>query len=355
MNIFVSNFITLGLIFGLGIQFAVGEVFDKKIERYFLIALFLILMQVVWDSVDYYLMSLQTLNNLRYVSSIIGYIIRPVTLTMAIAILLRDSKGRYIIMIWVPVVILSLMVITSPFTHSVFYFDKSNIFYRGPLGLLPHFVGALYLVMLIVIAFAMSNVIDKIEVYTIVYMSLLCAVAIALESIYGYKFLLPGAMIVSFAIYYIYLYVQINKVDVMTDLKNRRTLYNDVQKLFGVPMVVIAMDLNDLKGINDTEGHLAGDDAICTVAKIIKEMAGKRFRVYRVGGDEFLALGIRLDLEDAKNYVDDVRNELDKTPFSASFGYAMCNSEGYFEETCAKADAALYKDKQIQKQKNKPK
>jgi diguanylate cyclase (GGDEF)-like protein len=46
-----------------------------------------------------------------------------------------------------------------------------------------------------------------------------------------------------------------------------------------------------MKVINDKYGHLQGDLAICTVAKVIKQVLKKNWIVVRYGGDEFLMVG----------------------------------------------------------------
>lgn len=52
---------------------------------------------------------------------------------------------------------------------------------------------------------------------------------------------------------------------------------------------VIFIDMNGLKVINDTEGHLAGNVALCTVAGFLVGLYGAD-HVYRLGGDEFVVL-----------------------------------------------------------------
>jgi diguanylate cyclase (GGDEF)-like protein len=52
------------------------------------------------------------------------------------------------------------------------------------------------------------------------------------------------------------------------------------------PMATVVFDLNDLKKINDTKGHQAGDKYIIDSVKLIKEYF-RNIPVYRVGGDEF--------------------------------------------------------------------
>ncbi|MBR1864209.1 MAG: diguanylate cyclase [Ruminococcus sp.] len=54
--------------------------------------------------------------------------------------------------------------------------------------------------------------------------------------------------------------------------------------------IFVQFDINDLKKVNDTYGHSAGDDHITAATNILKETFGKNSRCFRMGGDEFLAV-----------------------------------------------------------------
>lgn len=60
---------------------------------------------------------------------------------------------------------------------------------------------------------------------------------------------------------------------------------NDISKL-----VIVAGDVDGLKAVNDSMGHEAGDDLICGAAKVLDKTFGKVGKVFRTGGDEFIAL-----------------------------------------------------------------
>jgi diguanylate cyclase (GGDEF)-like protein len=64
---------------------------------------------------------------------------------------------------------------------------------------------------------------------------------------------------------------------------------------------VILLDLDDFKGINDTLGHIFGDQVIKAIARRLAEIAGGDVSVSRFGGDEFLIL---VDRKDALDEVD---------------------------------------------------
>lgn len=79
--------------------------------------------------------------------------------------------------------------------------------------------------------------------------------------------------------------------DVVTDTKNRLAFNTDVEKITGIHHVaIVVIDANNLKKINDTLGHIAGDTVIASLAFHLKEIFKNSGTVYRMGGDEFAAL-----------------------------------------------------------------
>ncbi len=355
LDVFASNFITFSLILGLALQLVIGNVFDKKLERNFKIALFLTSALVICDILDVYLSGFPTLNNWRYVTSIFGYLIRPSVLAIIVCLLFGDWNKYFNKLIWLPIIIDGILLFSTPFTHIIFYFDENNVFYRGPLGYLSHFMGLMYLAILLVLVIFLSKEIGKLEVLTALYISILCIIATILESVFEYRYILSGAMITSITIYYLYLYVKMNNVDVMTGLFNRRSFYYDIEKLTHTNFAVIIIDLNNLKKINDNMGHAYGDKAICSVANALKACATKKFRIYRIGGDEFAVLGIKQDIKDVETYIANVKSEISKTEFGISIGYAMSEDYENFDETFSVADRLMYNDKNINKLKSKSK
>jgi diguanylate cyclase (GGDEF)-like protein len=86
-------------------------------------------------------------------------------------------------------------------------------------------------------------------------------------------------------------------VDQLTRVRNRRAFDEDLSQLLDIAsrrhrgdLVVLLVDLDELKAINDRDGHAAGDRALVTVAAALTAGARTSDRVYRIGGDEFAML-----------------------------------------------------------------
>lgn len=159
---------------------------------------------------------------------------------------------------------------------------------------------------------------------------------------------------------------EVATVDSLTRLHNRRYfdsyLEHEREKLKRKKsgLVVMMIDINGFKRINDTFGHAAGDQVLKECANILAACVRKSDVVARYGGDEFtVALheyGERKDyaqvliarIEEhvsAWNRCDENRD----TPISLSFGYAPLHKDDDLLEVMAKADQAMYLDKKRKK------
>lgn len=85
----------------------------------------------------------------------------------------------------------------------------------------------------------------------------------------------------------------VSTMDDLTGIKNRNSMQETMRQLdegeHFRTLGVVNMDLNELKKVNDTLGHVAGDNVIVYAAEIVKEIYGTE-ELYRPGGDEFLVI-----------------------------------------------------------------
>lgn len=91
--------------------------------------------------------------------------------------------------------------------------------------------------------------------------------------------------------------------DELTGVKNRRAFQEDCTRLQDTDksdLVMIMMDLNGLKETNDTMGHMAGDELIIGASNCMITVFSEFGRIYRIGGDEFVAL-LRCSREQAED------------------------------------------------------
>ncbi|MCR4741312.1 MAG: diguanylate cyclase [Treponema sp.] len=100
--------------------------------------------------------------------------------------------------------------------------------------------------------------------------------------------------------------------------------------------VIMSLDLNNLKKVNDSMGHEAGDIFIQKASKLLKNAVGDNGEVFRVGGDEFLALIFGKDLEIIYEHIinklnkdiEDFNNkEKSLIPLTFAYGHAICRAD----------------------------
>lgn len=144
-----------------------------------------------------------------------------------------------------------------------------------------------------------------------------------------------------------------SKVDHMTGLLNRRGMKTKINEHGEVPYSVVMGDIDNFKGVNDTYGHMVGDEAIALVSEIIsKEIRSSDAYGCRFGGDEIMFLLVGCDEEDAISKCERIQalileksNNKLKFPITMSFGISHRNPELKYESAKKMADQALYYSK----------
>ena len=143
-------------------------------------------------------------------------------------------------------------------------------------------------------------------------------------------------------------------MDDMTGLYNKNRLLAvvqaETQKKGSRNVAVVYWDVNRLKYVNDTYGHLYGDQLIIRIADSIRMVAGEGMCAYRYGGDEFLMIIPDGTKEIAGTLIEKWRQGMEpirknsEIPVSASVGYAVGKYENIME-LIAIADRKMYEDK----------
>jgi len=160
--------------------------------------------------------------------------------------------------------------------------------------------------------------------------------------------------------------------DDLTGLPNRRQLIVRLEALAaeadsgGSPFCVALLDLDHFKQVNDEHGHQAGDELLTELARRASRLLRGADALVRVddtladigrfGGEEFLLILPRTELDGARLVAERLRREIADRPFAthaggipctASIGLAAHRPGEAFDRTVARADRALYRAKEI--------
>ncbi|HWC40662.1 MAG TPA: GGDEF domain-containing protein [Actinomycetota bacterium] len=114
---------------------------------------------------------------------------------------------------------------------------------------------------------------------------------------------------------------------------------------YGSVASLVAIDLDELKRVNDRDGHAAGDRLLLRTAQVIDSTRRAADVVARLGGDEFGVLAVECDEPAAKVLADRLRGALEAAGIRASVGHATRQPTGTLAKAWSAADAEMYAHK----------
>ena len=152
--------------------------------------------------------------------------------------------------------------------------------------------------------------------------------------------------------------------DVLTGSLNRRGMEDVFERELAradrrnSPLCIAMLDLDDFKRLNDTYGHVAGDEALVYLVRVVKDTLRSMDMIARFGGEEFLLILPDTTIEDAMQTVTRVQRELTKRIFmynnerlliTFSAGVALRQDDENQLSMIKRADAALFQAKRAGK------
>lgn len=203
--------------------------------------------------------------------------------------------------------------------------------------------------------------------YTLIPMSMLAA-ATEIVQILVPEFLFTGSCmtLITLGIFFslenpVMVFRRKATIDALTGLKSRNSYEIDIEQMkqdyaqgkYETRQIgFVFCDLNGLKLVNDTQGHLVGDEYIGLVTHALKTELRSAKEIYRMGGDEFLAVYIGSRTEDIEKEIGNVHavcKQLSReTPFNVevAIGYAQTGKGTVsLKDVLRSADHAMYENK----------
>jgi diguanylate cyclase (GGDEF)-like protein len=161
--------------------------------------------------------------------------------------------------------------------------------------------------------------------------------------------------------------VEDNERDTLTGLLNRKTFDKRISKILAtlkgqnnraadkaapVKFCLAALDIDHFKNVNDTFGHVYGDEVLLTFSNLMKKTFRGNDLLFRFGGEEFVVLLADVDIARARTALERFRCVVENNTFpgigrvTVSIGVALISSDEMPRTTIDRADQALYFSKQ---------
>ncbi|MBR1861306.1 MAG: PAS domain-containing protein [Lachnospiraceae bacterium] len=344
VTLILSNYILIAELLGLWFLLESNVHLKKRTIKITRVVIVLIFAEAIVWSVERYTRELDYLSWTRIILTPTIYLLHPLIMLGIIDMAEFMKKNK--ILFYLPVIISAPLLYTSQWTHLIYWFDDNNL-YIGADSIMryyPYFLFFPYVVLFFVMFTIRYTHFGKAErkgIFSCIIASTIGVLALLIFEIDAdYSTLFASLLL----IYYLSLSLIISKEDTLTHLLNRQCYYADSEKLKDQISAVVSVDMNDLKKINDTQGHSAGDTALITIAGCLLKGKFKNKNVYRIGGDEFAIFYLKKSEEYVKNDIEVMREELSKTPYNCAFGYEMVENRDIHSAMLV-ADREMYENK----------
>ncbi len=342
----LSNYIMIAELLGLWVMLDSNVHLNKRAITVTRIVIILICLEAVFWAIERWTREIGYLTYTRIILTPTIYLLHPIIMLgiMDMAEFLKKRRILY----YLPVILSAPLLYTSQWTHLIYWFDNKNLYIAAdtPLRYYPYFLFMLYVILFIgafTVRYARYGTSERKGILiSIIAATLGVVFHIILEIDVDYSTLFASLLL----IYYLSLSILTAKEDTLTHLLNRQCYYSDSEKLKDQISAVVSVDMNDLKKINDTQGHDAGDTALKTVAECLTKSRIKNKRVYRIGGDEYAVFYIGSTEDEVREDIEDMRANLSQTRYVCAFGYKMvCEGEHDIHEAMRFADKQMYSNK----------
>ena len=266
-----------------------------------------------------------------------------------------------------PAMVFTALNLISIKTGWIFYVTEDNVYMRGPLFWLQ--TAAALAVLLISLFHCLVRLLNGKQ--TVPRLVVLKLIGFYIVPVVGTLAALPFTGMpgtwtcAAVSIILMYIEAQDGEIvrDTLTGLNNRKMLpsvFEEYTRQAGpnAPLYLYMMDVDDFKAINDTYGHLSGDEALKTVSRLFaRAVDGRRAMVARVGGDEFLIMTMLPGEREAAEFKQSMNDALERVNEEHTLPYRLSISVGYcayqrgesLDAIMNRADEELYQEKKQKK------
>lgn len=352
---FQINWFLISIFIFMSIVFIANYRFEQKLTKKFIIPLTLLILCMLVENIDTIMVNNTNTSLLHMFIAILDYTLLLMIIVSLAYIIIEKEKYKYKkmlnILLIICIVISIIILLLSLLTKQVFWYDNDGNIIKTPVSYIPHLVFIAYMVFLVQVSIRRIMRGYKEEGAIIITGVVLNICAVSAQTILNTKGIIIGTTALFVTFYYLYLHIQIFKLDTLTGCLNRMTMKADSLKYKNKLKALIMVDLNNLKELNDNYGHETGDTALKTLVKTVKKCMPRGCRLYRSGGDEFvifIPINVRKSAIEIEQNIYDAMKTTEYTWATGSAEFSTSETE--FEVVLSKADRQMYHTKNKMKQ-----
>lgn len=186
----------------------------------------------------------------------------------------------------------------------IFYVDLNNVYFRRELYFIYCIISLGSAGILFESVYQLSKKYQSKNNYILVLNLIFLVLGTAIQVVNPDIYVIWATSTVTTILLYTYYYSLINQVDPVTSLFNRRCYESEI---YGIKndAIILLIDIDNFKEINDINGHSYGDYCLHEISNAIKNTYNNYGTCYRIGGDEFCVI-----LESKLNEIDNLNKDL---------------------------------------------
>lgn len=269
---------------------------------------------------------------------------------------LKLTKRR--MLAFIPLIVIFVGAIINFFTPVYFKIDADMVYTKVSLYYLNYVVAGFYLALAFVLSVVCGRAKHDKMFFPVINFMIPIITALIAEILFKDISLLMLGNAIALESLYSNMQAQNSLTDSLSGLYSRQHMIRCInamgKKKNGLKVAGIMIDIDKFKNINDTFGHVVGDDAIRSMGNIIRDTLSKTGIGFRYAGDEFVILDFVEDNEQCKDILQKLNenmekfNESNKKPYKLNFsvGYTVFEKDDTIDTFMARMDSYMYKIKQ---------
>ncbi len=357
MSYFVIGIVCIITIFILISMIIQNYVIKQSIKRYFLFSNFITILVIVSElGTTYFELSGISFNVLYVFLNVIGFSISP-TIAVLFSLTFSSNRKTRLNILLLPVAVNFIIAVLSPKYGYIFQISSASSYTRGPLFavfIIAYISSMLYF---LIKASALIKRNQGAGKYTLTVLFIFLLLGTTVQIFLPQIHVSWLCITITLVLLYAYFCELSEKEDTLTNLFNRRAYEYNLSRLAkSNKAIILLLDIDSFKNINDKYGHQYGDACLKIVADFIKETFSSIGKCYRIGGDEFCVLikssdetAVKEAIQDFINKITHYRESDDKMP-TVSIGYSSYNRADLdIHQAVKKADEQMYYYKEKKK------